>query len=45
MRRFIFADEPFAIANGEMTPTLKVKRHAVKARYGARLQALYRADK
>jgi long-chain acyl-CoA synthetase len=42
VRRFIIADEPFAIANGEMTPTLKVKRHAVKARYGERLEALYR---
>ncbi|MGE5539139.1 MAG: AMP-dependent synthetase/ligase [Gemmatimonas sp.] len=41
VRRFILADEPFTIANGEMTPTLKVKRHAVKARYGARLEALY----
>ncbi|HTI87037.1 MAG TPA: AMP-dependent synthetase/ligase [Alphaproteobacteria bacterium] len=45
VRRFIFADEPFAIANGEMTPTLKVKRHAVKARYGTRLEALYKAEK
>ena len=43
MRRFIVADEPFSIPNGEMTPTLKVKRHAVKARYGAQLEALYRS--
>jgi long-chain acyl-CoA synthetase len=42
VRRFIIADEPFTIANGEMTPTLKVKRHVVRARYGARLEALYR---
>jgi long-chain acyl-CoA synthetase len=41
VRRFIVADEPFTIQNGEMTPTLKVKRHAVKARYAARLEALY----
>ncbi|HET9149584.1 MAG TPA: long-chain fatty acid--CoA ligase [Alphaproteobacteria bacterium] len=41
VRHFIVADEPFTIANGEMTPTLKVKRHAVKARYGAQLEALY----
>jgi long-chain acyl-CoA synthetase len=43
VRRFIVADEPFTIANGEMTPTLKVKRHVVKTRYGARLEALYRS--
>jgi long-chain acyl-CoA synthetase len=45
VRRFILADEPFSIANGEMTPTLKIKRHVVKARYGARLEALYRVEK
>jgi long-chain acyl-CoA synthetase len=45
VRRFVLADEPFSIANGEMTPTLKVKRYAVKARYGTRLEALYKAEK
>jgi long-chain acyl-CoA synthetase len=43
VRRFIVADEPFSIANGEMTPTLKVKRHVVKARYGERIEALYKS--
>ena len=43
VRRFIIADEAFTIANGEMTPTLKVKRHVVKARYGERLEAFYRS--
>jgi long-chain acyl-CoA synthetase len=42
VRRFIVAEEPFSLANGEMTPTMKVKRYAVKARYGERLDALYR---
>ena len=41
VRRFILADEAFTIANDEMTPTLKVKRLAVVARYGKRLEALY----
>ncbi|GEM_PF-3600067 len=27
--------------NGQMTPTLKIRRHAVTARYGAALEALY----
>ena len=42
VRRFIVADEPFSIENGEMTPTMKVRRHKVTARYGDRLEALYR---
>lgn len=41
VRRFALADEPFAIDNGEMTPSLKIRRHAIRARYGARLAALY----
>jgi long-chain acyl-CoA synthetase len=42
VRHFIIADEPFTTANGEMTPTLKVRRHVLKARYGERMEALYR---
>jgi long-chain acyl-CoA synthetase len=42
VRHFTIADEPFAIANGELTPTLKIRRHILKARYGDRLEALYR---
>ena len=42
IRRFILANEAFLIENGEMTPTMKVKRHVLKARYGERLEALYR---
>jgi len=41
IRKFILADEPFTVENNEMTPTLKVRRHQLKARYGARLDALY----
>jgi long-chain acyl-CoA synthetase len=43
VRQFAFADEPFSIENEEMTPSLKVRRHKLKERYGARLDALYRA--
>jgi long-chain acyl-CoA synthetase len=41
VRRFVIASEPFTIANGQMTPTLKIKRHAIRDAYGAALDALY----
>ncbi len=41
VRRFIVAREAFTTANGQMTPTLKVKRHVVRAVYGSELEALY----
>ena len=41
VRRFIIAPEPFSIANGQMTPTLKIKRHAIRHTYGEALLALY----
>ncbi|HEU0072028.1 MAG TPA: AMP-dependent synthetase/ligase [Alphaproteobacteria bacterium] len=42
VRHFALADEPFAIANQELTPSLKIRRHIIKARYGERLESLYR---
>jgi long-chain acyl-CoA synthetase len=41
VRRFLIAAEPFTIANGQMTPTLKVRRHVIRDEYGAALDALY----
>jgi long-chain acyl-CoA synthetase len=41
VRRFVLAPEPFTIANGQMTPTLKIKRHAIRDAYGGALDALY----
>jgi len=41
VRRFVIATEPFTIANGQMTPTLKIKRHVIREAYGAALDALY----
>jgi long-chain acyl-CoA synthetase len=41
VRRFVVAAEAFTTANGQMTPTLKIKRHAIRERYGAALDALY----
>lgn len=43
IRRFVLADEPFAIENEQLTPSLKIRRHVLKAVYGARLEALYKA--
>ena len=42
VRHFALADEPFAIANQELTPSLKIRRHIIKVRYGERLESLYR---
>jgi long-chain acyl-CoA synthetase len=42
VRRFIIADEPFTIDNEQMTPSMKVRRHVLKAAYGERLNALYK---
>jgi long-chain acyl-CoA synthetase len=41
VRRFVLVAEPFSIENGMMTPTLKIRRHAIIARHGAALDALY----
>ncbi|WP_156839794.1 AMP-dependent synthetase/ligase [Novosphingobium aquimarinum] len=43
VRQFVLADEAFSIENEEMTPSLKIRRHKLKARYGARLDALYKS--
>ena len=42
VRRFILADEPFSVDNEQMTPSLKIRRHVIRAAYGARLDALYK---
>ena len=41
VRRFLVAPEPFSLANGQLTPTLKVRRHIVLSAYGDRLKRLY----
>jgi long-chain acyl-CoA synthetase len=41
-RRFILADEPFSIANEQLTPSLKIRRHVISNAYADRLNALYR---
>jgi len=41
VRHFAIAAEPFTIANGQMTPTMKIKRHIICETYEAVLDALY----
>jgi len=41
IRRFHLAPEPFSIANGMLTPTLKIRRHRIREVYGPVLDALY----
>ncbi len=41
VRRFTLARAPFTVENQMMTPTLKIRRHAIKAAYGEEIEALY----
>lgn len=41
VRRFAIADTAFSIENGQMTPTLKIRRHIISKTYHDRLEALY----
>ena len=41
VRRFVIADEPFGTENGQMTPTLKAKRHVIREIYGDQINKLY----
>lgn len=42
VRRIIVADQPFSIENEQLTPSMKIRRHVIKAVYGDRLDALYK---
>ncbi len=41
---FILTDRPFSQENGELTPTLKVRRRAVQEHYRDQIEALYRTS-
>ena len=43
VRQFEFVDEPFSIENGEMTPSMKIRRHVIRDRYKARLDGMYKS--
>jgi len=42
VRRFVIAPEAFSTENSQLTPTLKVRRHVVRATYADQLDALYK---
>ncbi|HLY47298.1 MAG TPA: long-chain fatty acid--CoA ligase [Stellaceae bacterium] len=41
VRRFVIAEEAFSLANAQLTPTLKIRRHAIRAAYHAAFENLY----
>lgn len=41
IRRFAVADAPFSVESEELTPTMKIRRHKILARYDDRLEGLY----
>jgi long-chain acyl-CoA synthetase len=41
VRRFALADEAFTVENEMLTPSMKIRRHVIRAAYGERLDALY----
>ena len=41
MKRFRLVPEPFTMDQGELTPTLKVKRRVVEKRYAQLIEGLY----
>ncbi|OAN65388.1 AMP-dependent synthetase/ligase [Sphingomonas sp. TDK1] len=41
VRKFILADQAFTIENEQLTPSMKIRRHVLKAVYAERLDALY----
>jgi long-chain acyl-CoA synthetase len=42
VRRFAIAESPFSVDNGQLTPTLKIRRHVIRQVYAAALDGLYR---
>jgi long-chain acyl-CoA synthetase len=41
VRRFVIASEPFSLANAQLTPTLKIRRHAIREAYQEAFDQLY----
>ncbi|UEM04901.1 long-chain fatty acid--CoA ligase [Skermanella rosea] len=41
IRKFVIVPEPFSVENAQLTPTLKIRRHEIRKRYGELLEELY----
>ncbi len=45
VRKFVLLDKPFTIENGEITPSLKIKRKVVEQRYQKLIDSMYAEHK
>jgi long-chain acyl-CoA synthetase len=43
VKRFLVLPRDFSVEEGELTPTLKLRRKMIEAKYAARIDALYGA--
>jgi len=41
IRKFTMLDKPFTIENGEITPSLKIRRKVIEERYGNLIDDMY----
>ena len=41
IRKFTMLDKPFTIENGEITPSLKIRRKVIEERYGNLIDGMY----
>lgn len=44
VKKFTILDRPFGIDTGELTPTMKLKRSVIAAKYAAEIEAMYADD-
>lgn len=44
VQKFMFAPTDFSLSGGELTPTLKIKRHVVVEKYAKEIEELYQYD-
>jgi len=44
IRKFVILDKPFTIENGELTPTLKIRRKVIEERYANLIRDIYEKE-
>lgn len=44
LKKFVLVPEPFTIKNGQMTPTLKLRRHVILEKYKKEVEGIYREE-
>jgi long-chain acyl-CoA synthetase len=45
LKKVLLVPDEFSVASGELTPSMKLKRHVVEERYRAQIEALYSEEK